>query len=469
MQKLFKWLQRGEASAGAREDASSRQLWLARGIALVLIAGTAVVTFYAGITLPVVPGFLAIYATAMIILSFLVAFLAMMKGLIEAQSASIRLGGGYLLASFLMAAQLLAYPGAIMPYPIIGGPATPFWLWVFWHAGFDIAIFQYAWAASRPVPPRASLFWTVTAWGTIAAGAIFAAVNMGQFTPPIFSDGRTFGQTPLWWAVPSGLLMGTLAALLSVLRLSVRSPEQLWLSVGILAAAIDIWLHWQGTNRFSLGFYAAKMVSILTALTVLLSKLHQITRLYTESATYNKHLLALVHKDGLTGLSNRRRFDEMLVQEFNRACRNSLPLGLILIDVDWFKCYNDTYGHLAGDECLRTIAGSVSGVLKRAGDEVARYGGEELVVLLPSTDLRGTLKIAQEMCDSVAALNINHAQSIYGKVTISSGVSVLDTFDTTGPAELVGAADKALYQAKSEGRNRVSSMTVSALAQKLCA
>jgi diguanylate cyclase (GGDEF)-like protein len=147
-----------------------------------------------------------------------------------------------------------------------------------------------------------------------------------------------------------------------------------------------------------------------------------------------------------------------------------LPLGLILIDVDWFKSYNDTYGHLAGDECLRTIARSVSGVLKRAGDEVARYGGEEMVVLLPSTDHRGTLKIAQEMCNAVAALEIGHTGSNYGNVTISAGVAVLNSFDRNmTAADLVGAADKALYQAKSEGRNKVSSIELSEFGRKLCA
>jgi diguanylate cyclase (GGDEF)-like protein len=294
-------------------------------------------------------------------------------------------------------------------------------------------------------------------------------LSLGHSIPPIFSDGRTFTQAGFWWAVPSGLFFLAMAALVSILSLRSRSPERLWLSVGVLAAVIDIWLHWQGTNRFSLGFYAAKSISILTSLSVLLSKLQQITQLYAESASHNKRLIELVHKDGLTGLSNRRRFDELLVQEFNRACRNASPLGLILIDVDWFKSYNDTYGHLSGDECLRLVAGGVSGELKRPGDEAARYGGEEMVVLLPSTDRLGALKVAQQMCDAVAALGITHAGSTYGKVTISAGVSILTSFENTLPGDLVGAADKALYRAKNEGRNRVSSIELCDLIGKLCA
>jgi diguanylate cyclase (GGDEF)-like protein len=167
----------------------------------------------------------------------------------------------------------------------------------------------------------------------------------------------------------------------------------------------------------------------------------------------------LVHRDGLTGLSNRRRFDEILELEFRRARRQSLPLGLILIDVDWFKSYNDTYGHQAGDECLRAVGAAISSVLRRARDEVARYGGEEMAVILPETDQQGTMATAQKMCAAVSALHIEHKGSAYGAVTISAGTSTLVSCDDGDkPGDLVRAADTALYRSKCSGRNKIYSL-----------
>jgi diguanylate cyclase (GGDEF)-like protein len=218
-----------------------------------------------------------------------------------------------------------------------------------------------------------------------------------------------------------------------------------------------------------LGVYTGKAVCPLIALTVLVTKLNQIMRLYSQAAENNKLLRALVDKDGLTGLSNRRRFDELLDMEFRRACSLSIPLGLVLIDVDFFKSYNDSYGHLAGDECLRRISSAISGVLRRAGDEAARYGGEEIAVLLPATTADATLTIAEKICRAVSALGIEHRDGVNGIATISAGVSVLNAFDGSArPSDLVGAADKALYLAKRLGKNRVCSLGLDKVNSPVC-
>lgn len=172
----------------------------------------------------------------------------------------------------------------------------------------------------------------------------------------------------------------------------------------------------------------------------------------------NVLLRALAQQDGLTGLTNRRRFDELLDEELRNACRLQLPLSVLLLDVDNFKAYNDRYGHIAGDDCLRSISRTIAGALRHPGDHTARYGGEEFVALLPATGEQATLVVAQRVCRAVAALGLPHLGSPYGIVTISIGVSSLARFaNRQNPADLVDAADRALYQAKSDGRNCVRS------------
>jgi diguanylate cyclase (GGDEF)-like protein/PAS domain S-box-containing protein len=169
----------------------------------------------------------------------------------------------------------------------------------------------------------------------------------------------------------------------------------------------------------------------------------------------NEALRRLAQQDGLTGLANRRRFDELLELEFRRSGRERTPLAVLLLDVDCFKAYNDRYGHLAGDECLRRISRAIEGVLKRPADHLARYGGEEFVALLPATDLAGATARAEAIRSAVSDLAIEHLGSAYGVATISIGVCAVISGQDSAPSELVAAADRALYQAKSDGRNCV--------------
>jgi diguanylate cyclase (GGDEF)-like protein len=170
----------------------------------------------------------------------------------------------------------------------------------------------------------------------------------------------------------------------------------------------------------------------------------------------NESLVALALHDGLTGLANRRQFDAVLNAEFNRAMRGHTSLALVMIDVDYFKPYNDIYGHPGGDDCLRRISHAVSGARQRAGDLAARYGGEELAVLLPRTDLAGAMAVAEKMRQAVNDLHIAHAGNPAGIVTISAGVAAFaPTRSGRAAQDLLAAADEALYAAKSGGRDRV--------------
>ncbi len=170
----------------------------------------------------------------------------------------------------------------------------------------------------------------------------------------------------------------------------------------------------------------------------------------------NSRLRVQAQQDGLTNLCNRRRFDELLGEEYRRAERTRQPLSLMMVDVDWFKPFNDLYGHPAGDHCLRTLAGLFTTVLRRSGDVPARYGGEEFAVLMPGTDRDGALAAAERLQHAVQMQSIPHAGSVYGIVTLSVGLAMLvSSAADSGPAELVEAADAALYRAKALGRNRI--------------
>lgn len=171
----------------------------------------------------------------------------------------------------------------------------------------------------------------------------------------------------------------------------------------------------------------------------------------------NQMLQLISSQDGLTGIANRRYFDQFINNEWRRAIRNGSTVSLIMIDIDYFKAYNDIYGHLEGDECLKKVAGVIQRTLKRSSDIAARYGGEEFAAVLPGTDLKGAIKIAKLIQENVIGLNIKHEGSkVLDCVTVSLGVaSVIPSLDSHYE-ELIKKADTALYQAKRCGRNRVA-------------
>lgn len=195
-------------------------------------------------------------------------------------------------------------------------------------------------------------------------------------------------------------------------------------------------------------------------------------QLYRQLQAANEELHRLAFLDGLTRVANRRGFDQALEHEWRRLIRESVSatnagtqthfvqnpssLSLILCDVDFFKLYNDSCGHLAGDECLQEVAEALSRSVKRPGDLVARYGGEEFAVLLPNTDAAGAVSVAQKIRAEIRNLQIRHPTSSVSEfITVSLGVTATIPCSSTVPSELIAIADKALYQAKESGRDRL--------------
>ena len=164
----------------------------------------------------------------------------------------------------------------------------------------------------------------------------------------------------------------------------------------------------------------------------------------------------MANQDGLTGLANRRYLNQVMAQEIKRAARGKQPLTVIMVDIDYFKRYNDHYGHLAGDEVLQRVARLLQGAVNRAGDMVARYGGEEFCIILPNTEASGGLEIAEGLRKAVLEAQISHERGVASPwVTISLGVSGKIPSLTDTVESIIQGADSALYQAKANGRNRV--------------
>lgn len=169
-------------------------------------------------------------------------------------------------------------------------------------------------------------------------------------------------------------------------------------------------------------------------------------------------LAELVSIDGLTNIYNRRMFEEVLDREWSRCRRSGECLSLAMIDVDYFKQFNDNYGHASGDDCLRKVAMGLRNAMRRPGDFVARYGGEEFVVILPETDANGAESVVDNLKSTIEALNIPHGFSATADhVTVSIGlVTVIPPHDMAFPLDLVKSADEMLYLAKQSGRNRIA-------------
>jgi diguanylate cyclase (GGDEF)-like protein len=223
--------------------------------------------------------------------------------------------------------------------------------------------------------------------------------------------------------------------LLTLLALALRPP-------GFVQVAIPFLLMHIAANMGITRFAADRMTSVLQS--------------EQRLARANAQLLMLSTTDGLTGIANRRALDDRLAAVWAQAIRDSADVALLIADVDYFKNYNDHYGHLRGDDCLRRITFCLGDALVRETDFAARYGGEEFAALLPTTAEQGALQVAERLRQGVLAAGLTHAASPFGQVTVSVGVASMGPTAGDDPLALVTLADGALYAAKRAGRNQVA-------------
>ncbi|WP_167541838.1 diguanylate cyclase [Herbaspirillum rhizosphaerae] len=445
-------------------EVGSRQIGLAKVVVTLLLLSAAIATPLAMVPLLPIPGYMSAFGIAMIIINIILGALLFAKGLIESKERTIRLGTAYFFVTIVFIPLIAAFPGGLMAEPILGTSSSAVWLWCYWHIGFGLLIIRYALSADDVAGTAASVRNSIIAVVAVVALLTLSATVGLPYMPAVFRNGKNFFDDSTF-IIPALVFGINLIGLLCVMRMRDSRPEQLWVMVGMFAACIDVWLTLYGGSRFSLGWYFAKMTSLFTSLVVLISQLYGITRLYNSIAGANKILMTQANQDGLTALSNRRCFDQVLEIEWNRARRDKRSLALLMIDVDFFKKYNDCYGHLAGDDCLRQIANHLLAVINRPGDVAARYGGEEFVVMLPNTDAGGARLVAERLLYNLSQAAIPHAQNLpSGYVTLSIGVSAMVPGAGSTTTMLALAADKALYEAKDHGRNQIRTGVLESIA-----
>jgi diguanylate cyclase (GGDEF)-like protein len=477
-------LERNRPACLSTVTAGPNERRIAVAFLVLSVATFLAVAPFAKMPLAPMPGFIAIYETALVITDLITAVFLFTQFDAAQTRATPILASGYLFTACLAIAHALSFPGLFSSGGLLGaGAQTTAWLYMFWHAGFPLYVIAYAVVDRRSFKGKQSVardsFVPLISIGSVVlAGALILLATRGHdLLPVLLQDGHysaamTFVQASIWFWSPLALVL--------LWRQRPHSALNLWLMVVMCAWFFDVTLSTIiNAARFDLGFYAGRVYGLVANGFVLAMLMLENGKLYARLImTYNserKRAAELAALDPLTGIANRRAFEEALVLEWRRMRRHRTPLCLLMIDVDNFKKFNDVHGHVAGDSCLRAVSKVLAENSRRAGQMAARYGGEEFAVLLPQLHIDEAHRLAWRICEEVRALNIPQgASSAAARVTISAGVasallvlgsepgamlaprgdSPAGTRDL-GPTLLVEAADRALYAAKNAGRNRV--------------
>jgi diguanylate cyclase (GGDEF)-like protein len=436
---------------------------------------------FAKLPLVPVPAFIPIYQSALVINDVITVVFLLGQRQFRRSNALSYLAGGYLFTALLSIVHALTFPGLFSPTGLLdAGPQTTAWLYMFWHGGFPLFVIGYAICGSSVQATRLKHAGILIVAGLVCAAAfgVTLLATWGQHVLPAIMQGNQY--TPIMNSVVWSVWMLNLVALAIVARRRPYSELDLWLTVVMCAWLFDIALSaGLDAGRYDLGFYAGRIYGLAAASFILIVLLVQNGKLYVQLIALREsdrektdELRRLTTTDPLTGIANRRAFEEALDQEWRRMMRHQTALSLLMIDVDYFKRFNDRYGHVAGDQCLRVVAQALSRRTRRAGELAARYGGEEFAVLLPHVDIVDAEKLAELISASIREQEFPHEGSeVSPYITVSIGVGTIADLPKFAAAlsregalpsaslpsamALVEMADHALYQAKIAGRNRV--------------
>jgi len=434
----------------------SRAAAMTIGALLVLACGVTLTV--ARTDLPHIPEILVAYDAALIMLSLMTAYLLFGQFMVSGTASVAVLGSAYLVTGLLQVENLLFFPGVFLRqdfFPV--DAASPIWIWLICHVILPGLVCLYAFIDGRKLtvaPARVNT--TVVALGVASVAvmlAVFWLVTSGIQRLPALVITRNSIDLLSTGLGPAAWVLNVAALVLLVGRLRCRSLVQLWLAVAVLASLLDVTVTMYAPERYSAGWYLSRVISLIATGVVLAAMLREMTLLYARVADLNDRLEQMAVTDGLTGLANRRHFNQTLDREWRRARREIDLVSLLMIDIDHFKGYNDRLGHLAGDDCLCRVARAIGSCVHRPLDLAARYGGEEFVVVLPGTDSAGALAVAQRVREAVAAIALPHPDT--GKpVTVSIGIATLRPVADDSETLLIAASDQALYRAKHAGRDR---------------
>ncbi len=363
---------------------------------IVLLITAAVVLPYGDMPLAPHAGFLPGFGGMMLLGDIVTAALLFGQARAAADRPTADLGIAYLFSAMVIVPHLMAFPGVFADTPLIGSSASAVWLWCAWHGGFAFCVGRYVLRHDAPGDGPVRLLPIVA--GVAAAVAVLTlAATIGLLYLPEIVNGNAYVRLNTLGIGPAVILLNAGVLALVALRLRGRTVVDLWLAVAMLTATLDVILTLHGGGRFTLGWYVARLLSLGTGITVLIALLSELARLFHRLSDLNEHLEVLSVTDPLTQIANRRGFDDALDRAWRTAEREETPISLLMIDIDHFKGFNDSYGHPAGDECLRRVAALISSHARRPYDIAGRLGGEEFALLMPATEEAGAAMIAERV------------------------------------------------------------------------
>jgi len=427
-------------------------------IAIAIIAALIAITFpFAARPLPHVAAFLPMFAVYAVGADALSAYLLLTHARVVRYPPLAMLAAAFVFGGSVAGLQVMTFPTAFTPSGLFDvNGQTSVWMWTFWHLGFPLWILAYAivdarWQRSdrlglavrpawlRAVVPLALGAAAVALPVSIALAGRLTLIVHGDFSPG-FRNG----------VFPFVLIVNAVALAAGVVRFRNGTVIQVWVLVALFTISGDVALNLLGGHaRFTLGWYVARLCTLISTSTLLAVLIAEIHTMYA-------HAAELAGIDGLTGIANRRMYEERLEAAHRTAARSRRPYAVIMFDVDWFKAYNDAFGHLAGDDGLRAIAGAARASLGRSSDALARYGGEEFAVVLGDTTAAGATIVGERIRAAVADLRLAHGPaSGTAFLSVSVGCAAYEPPSDETAFDVRTRADRALYAAKDAGRNRV--------------
>lgn len=443
------------------QQVQRQSIWVAGLTVAVILLATAILLPISGTQLADIPPLLPMFATAVFIIENLTVYFLLTQFHSTREPFLAALSGAYEFVAILVIFQLLIFPGVFSETGLLGaGPQSSGWIWLIWHGGFPLFVFLALLTRLPYFNSRSKLQYQVSLLvmfsAPLTAIVLSYLVLAEKDTLPVLLSGFSYFNllySPFTWIV----LALNLLALLTCLHITrLRELLSLWLAIALITSLADLIISVSASSRYSLGWYAGRSLSLASSSMVLGVLIWEISHLYRQLVNTNQALAERVIRDSLTGAFNRGYFIEHFPREVQRAIRERDNLSLLMVDVDHFKAYNDTYGHQLGDECLISMIGLIQNIIQRPADYVARYGGEEFVVVLPGTDLHGALQVAEAISAAVATFRLGHTEEQSHSITVSIGVASLDQVlvqDKPNAEALIYCADQALYQAKQDGRN----------------
>ncbi|KEO82280.1 sensor domain-containing diguanylate cyclase [Tumebacillus flagellatus] len=406
---------------------------------------------------PTVAAFLPAFLTAVFVFDVLTAYLFYNQYRINRRASQLALALTYLYSALIAVPHALTFPGVFSPTGLLhAGSQTAVWLWVFWHAGYPLGILVTLWLEHRRNDPyteqgakrRAALGGPAIV--LLVTGISLLAICGHDLLPVIIKKDNftlliTSGVGVVVWVINAAAFACTLFFTRG------RSVAQLWLIVAVFAMWLDVTLTLFSGSRYSIGWYVARLNTLLSASIVLLGLIHEITALYVKVARQDQRIKHQAYHDALTNLPNRTLFSERLQSSLQLAAERDEKVAVLFIDLDGFKLINDTYGHDMGDLLLVEVAKRLSSCV-RAHDTVARMGGDEFTVILPHTKRLEDAEMVSERILNLLREPIR-LQDHHLHISSSIGLSFYPD-DGTDTLSLMKNADIAMYKAKESGKNQ---------------